>query len=83
MVLGLGDSLARVDPRAGVSSGEPVPLERGPSERGPFAPTGRLAARPDHPHQVAVVTGTWRDSGRIEVGDVRRGTREARLERGP
>ncbi|MFE5397424.1 trypsin-like peptidase domain-containing protein [Streptomyces sp. NPDC056568] len=82
VVLCLGDSLARVDPRAGVSSGEPVPLERTPSDRGPFPPTGQLTARPGHPHQVAVVTGAWQDSGRIEVWDVRRGTREARLERG-
>lgn len=81
-VLCLGDSLARVDPRSGVPSGRPVPLEREPAQRGPFAPTGQLTARPGHPHQVAVVTGRWQAEGRIEVWNVRDGTRVARLEGG-
>jgi hypothetical protein len=83
VVLCLGDSLVRLDPRAGVQSGGPVPLEGSPADRGAFAETGQLTARPGRPHQVAVVTDAWRDSGRVEVWDVRRGTRVARVEGTP
>ncbi|MFE0471603.1 trypsin-like peptidase domain-containing protein [Streptomyces sp. NPDC058947] len=82
VLLCLGDTLVRLDPRSGVQSGGPVRLEHTPAERGMFQNTGRLTARPGHPHQVAVVTGPWRDSGRIEVWDVRSGSRVARLEGG-
>ncbi|MCC4314813.1 nSTAND1 domain-containing NTPase [Streptomyces malaysiensis] len=83
VVLCLGDSLARVDPRSAVQSGKPILLERTPVERGNFASSGQLATRPSHSHQVAVVTGMWPDNGRIEVWDVRGGTRVARLEKEP
>ncbi|MET9715367.1 trypsin-like peptidase domain-containing protein [Streptomyces rochei] len=83
VVLCLGDTLVRVDPRAGVRSGGPVHLERSPVERGNWPQTGQLTPRPGHPHQVAVVTGPWQADGRIEVWDVRRGTRVARLEGSP
>ncbi|MEU0197995.1 MULTISPECIES: trypsin-like peptidase domain-containing protein [unclassified Streptomyces] len=83
VLLCLGDTLVRLDPRSGVQSGGPVRLEHTPAGRGMFQNTGRLTTRPGHPHQVAVVTGPWRASGRIELWDVRRGTRVARLEGGP
>ncbi|MFF8673072.1 trypsin-like peptidase domain-containing protein [Streptomyces sp. NPDC015242] len=83
VLLCLGDTLVRLDPRSGVQSGGPVRLEHTPAERGMFQNTGRLTTRPGRPHQVAVVTGPWRESGRIEVWDVRQGTRVARLEGGP
>ncbi|WP_416960901.1 hypothetical protein [Streptomyces sp. Agncl-13] len=41
---------------------------------------GQLTPRPGHPDQVAVVTQDWGKRGRIEVWDVRRGTRMSRLE---
>ncbi|MGW5131203.1 nSTAND1 domain-containing NTPase [Streptomyces sp. NPDC004135] len=83
VLLCFGDTLVRLDPRSGVQSGGPVRLEDTPVERGMFQDAGRLTARPGHPHQVAVITGPWRADGRIEVWDVRRGTRVARLEGGP
>ncbi|MGW4085991.1 nSTAND1 domain-containing NTPase [Streptomyces sp. NPDC004822] len=83
VVLCLSDTLVRLDPRSGVRSGGPVHLERALPERAFSAETGQLTARPGHPHQVAVVTDAWRDGGRVEVWDVRRGTRVARLEGTP
>jgi len=83
VVLCLSDTLVRLDPRSGVRSGGPVHLERSLPERAFSAETGQLTPRPGHPHQVAVVTDAWRDGGRVEVWDVRRGTRVARLEGTP
>ncbi|MFC9957557.1 trypsin-like peptidase domain-containing protein [Streptomyces nigra] len=83
VVLCLGDALARLDPRSGVQSGGPVHLERSPPERGFTGETGQLTPRPGRPHEVAVVTDAWREGGRVEVWDVRRGTRVARLESTP
>ncbi|WCH92558.1 trypsin-like peptidase domain-containing protein [Streptomyces moderatus] len=83
VVLCLGDSLVRLDPRSGVQSGAPVHLEHSPPDRGSFAETGQLTSRPGRPHQVAVVTDKWRDGGRVEVWDVRHRTRVARLEGTP
>ncbi|MFI5799021.1 trypsin-like peptidase domain-containing protein [Streptomyces sp. NPDC051677] len=79
VVLCLGDTLVRVDPRSGVRTGGPLHLERDPQEPGSFSPTGQLLPRPGHRDEVAVVTDDWADHGRIEVWDVRRGTRTARL----
>ncbi|MEV2193188.1 trypsin-like peptidase domain-containing protein [Streptomyces phaeochromogenes] len=82
-LLCLGDTLVRLDPRTEVQSGGPLNLERTPQEPGNFAPTGQLLPRPGHHDEVAVVTDGWADHGRVEVWDVRRGTRTARLEGAP
>ncbi|MEU6801817.1 nSTAND1 domain-containing NTPase [Streptomyces neyagawaensis] len=78
-----GSSLVRIDPRTRVQSGGPMYLERTPPEPAVFAETGRLVPRPGRRDQVAVVTDDWRERGRVEVWDVRRGTRVARLEGSP
>ncbi|MEU4684495.1 nSTAND1 domain-containing NTPase [Streptomyces xinghaiensis] len=79
VLLCLGESLVRLDPRTWTQSGGPVHLERTPRKPGNFAVPGQLMPRPGHRDQVAVVTDRWSDSGRLEVWDVRRGTRLARL----
>jgi WD40 repeat protein len=83
VLLCLGDTLVRLDPRSGVQSGGPVHLEHTPREPGFFSPTGQLMPRPGRRDEVAVVTDGWADRGRIEVWDVRRGTRMARLKGAP
>lgn len=83
VVLCQGDSLVRLDPRSGVRSGGPVHLAHSPPEQPGVAEPGQLTIRPGRPHQVAVVTERWRTSGRVEVWDVRHGTRVARLEGSP
>ncbi|MEV6105065.1 serine protease [Streptomyces sp. NPDC051940] len=82
-VLCVGDSLVRVDPRTGLQNGGPIRLERTPREPAQFSVPGRLTPRPGHRDQVAVVTDDWRDRGRIEVWDLRRGTQTARLGNAP
>ncbi|RNG25039.1 serine protease [Streptomyces botrytidirepellens] len=83
VVLCRGGSLVRLDPRSGVQSGGPVHLERTPPESGAIPETGQLTPRPGRRDQVAVVMDPWRERGRAEVWDARRGTRVARLEGAP
>ncbi|MET9253154.1 serine protease [Streptomyces sp. NPDC003717] len=78
-----GDSLVRLDPRAAVQSGGPLLLERDPEVPGNFFRPGQLTVRPGHPHEVAVLIERWREAGRIEVWDVWRKDRTARLEGSP
>ncbi len=78
-----GGSLVRLDPRTGVQSGGPVHLERTPPESGAIPETGQLTPRPGRRDHVAVVMDPWRERGRAEVWDARRGTRVARLEGAP
>ncbi|NNN37957.1 serine protease, partial [Streptomyces sp. S3(2020)] len=82
VLLCLNGTLVRLDPRTGLQSGGPVRLKPA-SPSGDEAWGGQLTARPGHPDQVAVVTREWGEDGRIEVWDVRRGTRMSRLEGAP
>ncbi|MCX5330692.1 trypsin-like peptidase domain-containing protein [Streptomyces sp. NBC_00140] len=82
VLLCLNSALVRLDPRTGLQSGGPVPVEPA-SPSGNEAWGGQLTARPGHPDQVAVVTQEWGQNGRIEVWDVRRGTRLSRLKGAP
>lgn len=82
VLLCLNSALVRLDPRTGLQSGGPVPVEPA-SPSGNEAWGGQLTPRPGHPDQVAVVTQAWGKNGRIEVWDVRRGTRMSRLKGAP
>lgn len=75
--------LLRLSPHTGTPIGAPVPLVPSPQPLGLFASPGQLVPRPGHHDQVAVITAGWRSRGRIEVWDVGRGTRTARLEGPP
>ncbi|WP_320777333.1 trypsin-like peptidase domain-containing protein [Streptomyces sp. CRN 30] len=83
VLLCLGASLLRLDPHTGMPIGDPVHLVPAPQQPGMFSDSGQLVPRPGHRGQVAVITAQWRSRGRIEVWDVRRGERTARLEGAP
>ncbi|WP_406130621.1 trypsin-like peptidase domain-containing protein [Streptomyces sp. NBC_00989] len=80
VLLCLNGTLVRLDPHTGLQSGGPVPVEPPARQPDHNAWGGQLTPRPGHPDQVAVVTQEWGKHGRIEVWDVRRGTRMSRLE---
>ncbi|MFC8240057.1 nSTAND1 domain-containing NTPase [Streptomyces chartreusis] len=83
VLLCLGGALVRLDPHTGVQSGGPVSVEPASRQSDNAVWGGQLTPRPGHPDQVAVVTQAWSKRGRIEVWDVRRGTRMSRLKGAP
>ncbi|MEW2282572.1 nSTAND1 domain-containing NTPase [Streptomyces cyaneofuscatus] len=69
-VLTVGGSLLRVDSVTGLQAGRPVPVERTNGALiAPFRSSGQLVPRPDHPHQVAVVTRAGVSRGTIQLWD--------------
>ncbi|MFE4451655.1 trypsin-like peptidase domain-containing protein [Streptomyces sp. NPDC056796] len=75
-VLTVGGSLLRVDSVTGLQVGPPVPVERTSGALvSPLRPSGQLVPRPDHPHQVAVVTRAGVSRGTIQLWDTLAGRR--------
>ncbi|MFC9007624.1 nSTAND1 domain-containing NTPase [Streptomyces microflavus] len=75
-VLTVGGSLLRVDSVTGLQVGRPVPVERTNGALvGPLRSSGQLVPRPDHPHQVAVVTRAGVSRGTIQLWDTLAGRR--------
>ncbi|MFE7759057.1 trypsin-like peptidase domain-containing protein [Streptomyces sp. NPDC057429] len=75
-VLTVGGSLLRVDSVTGLQVGRPVPVERTDGALvSPFRSSGQLVPRPDHPHQVAVVTRAGTVRGTIQLWDTLAGRR--------
>ncbi|MFJ4122231.1 trypsin-like peptidase domain-containing protein [[Kitasatospora] papulosa] len=69
-VLTVGGSLLRVDSVTGVQVGRPMPVEHTNSALiSPLRSSGQLVPRPDHPHQVAVVTRAGVARGTIQLWD--------------
>ncbi|AIS02313.1 trypsin-like peptidase domain-containing protein [Streptomyces glaucescens] len=72
--------LLTVDPQRGVRTAQPLAIERSSRPRTSLWARDQLAARPGHPHQVAVVTLNDRQQGRVQIWDVRARTRTHVLE---
>ncbi|MEE1736212.1 trypsin-like peptidase domain-containing protein [Streptomyces sp. BE147] len=74
--LTVGGSLLRVDSVTGLQVGRPVSVERTDGALlSPFRSSGQLVPRPDHPHQVAVVTRAGVTRGTIQLWDTLAGRR--------
>lgn len=69
-VLTVGGSLLRVDSVTGLQVGRPMPVEHTNGALiSPLRSSGQLVPRPDHPHQVAVVTRAGVTRGTIQLWD--------------
>ncbi|WP_069174214.1 nSTAND1 domain-containing NTPase [Streptomyces griseus] len=75
-VLTVGGTLLRVDSVTGRQVGLPVSVERTDGALvSSLRSTGQLVPRPDHPHQVAVVTRAGVSRGTIQLWDLLAGRR--------
>ncbi|QKW23274.1 hypothetical protein HUT16_33045 [Kitasatospora sp. NA04385] len=76
--------LLRADAATGGRVGPPLDVERrSGTESGTPFPGGQLRARPGHPGQVVLVTGTNSEGGTVELWNLRTGTREHAFTVGP
>ncbi|MEV0537594.1 trypsin-like peptidase domain-containing protein [Kitasatospora sp. NPDC050463] len=76
-VLTTDGRLLLMDAATGRRIAPPIQVERKTTAQAadPFASYGQLRARPKHPDEIAVVTGSARASGTVELWNIRTGSR--------